>query len=163
MGLSFLGVSALRRMNGLVATVSLELWQVFNAELRIAPKMDAKNVEPITPDETEQALLRQFRKLSAHQRELLAGLVEQLALGGEFWEKTEPENLKKLLIFLTATVSQAIASALRAGTARGTRTWTLLIHIHSGFGMPEVPGRGWVLVGPQSKPLSLRLLFSLFI
>lgn len=56
------------------------------AERRIAPKMDAKNVESITPDETEQALLRQFRKLSAHQRELLAGLVEQLVLGGEFWE-----------------------------------------------------------------------------
>jgi len=55
-------------------------------ERRIAPKTNTTNAEPVAPDETEQTLLRQFRKLSAHQRELLTGLVEQLALGGEFWE-----------------------------------------------------------------------------
>lgn len=73
-----------------------------------------------------------------------------------------PSDLR-FLVFLTTTVSQAVSSALWTSTAHVTRTWTPLIHIHSDSAMPEVPWRSWICVGPQSKPLSLRLLFSLFI
>jgi hypothetical protein len=68
-----------------------------------------------------------------------------------------------LMVLLATAVGQAVAPALRAGAARGTQTWALLINISPGFGMSEVPGRDRILVGPQSKPLSLRLLFGLFI
>lgn len=55
------------------------------AERRITPTTGVLDSDAVTPDETEQAFLRRFRKLSAHQRELVIGLVEQLSLCGELW------------------------------------------------------------------------------
>lgn len=57
----------------------------------MAPSGVPDEASEIVPDAEELAFLRRYRKLSAHQQELVAGLVDQLVLNGEFWESNEAE------------------------------------------------------------------------
>ena len=48
--------------------------------------------DEVPPDASEKLFLKRYRKLSAYQRELVTGLVEQLVLERDFWSPRKADQ-----------------------------------------------------------------------